>query len=457
MRAKIGAHLRLYDAPPSVAGAMRTAATFVNPQRVKAERYGGRTARFIPERITLWAAAADGALVLPRGLVADLRRLAPVAPITDRTATLPPVAFRWRGELRAEQAAACRAAFAAGGGVVVGPCGSGKTVVGLALAAAWRQPTLWIVHTLDLAQQALERARGLFDLPPSAFGLLGGGRETVGTHLTVATVQTLARRDLGALAGRFGTVVLDEAHHAPATTFLHVVQAFPARYRLGLTATPDRADGLGAAMLAVLGPVAARLTTAALASAGRVVVPEVRQVPTAFEFRYAEDYAAMLEALTTDVRRNALIAAHVAREARAGHSCLVLSERVAHLSLLAAALAEAAPDVAAAVLTGQDTARRRAQILEDLRAGRLRVLLATKLADEGLDVPALGRVFLASGGRAASRVEQQVGRCMRPAPGKAAPVVFDFCDFRVGVLAAQARARAAVYADLGATVRRAAA
>jgi superfamily II DNA or RNA helicase len=129
---------------------------------------------------------------------------------------------------------------------------------------------------------------------------------------------------------------------------------------------------------------------------------------------------------------------------------LVLSERVAHLGLLADALADAAPEVPAAVLTGEDTAKHRGQVLDDLRAGRLRVLFATKLADEGLDVPALGRVFLTTGGRNAGRLQQQLGRVMRPAPGKAAPLVLDFVDPLVGVLAAQARARAQVYRGLGA-------
>ena len=234
---------------------------------------------------------------------------------------------------------------------------------------------------------------------------------------------------------------------------MRVLQAFPARHRLGLTATPDRADGLGGAMLAVLGPVAADLRTADLAAGGRVVVPTVRQVATAFRYPYRDDYAAMLDALCADAGRNRLIADAVAAEARAGHTCLVLSERVAHLGLLAEALAAAAPDVAAAVLTGTDGSSRRAETLEAIRGGRLRVLLATKLADEGLDVPTLDRVFLTTGGRAAGRVAQQVGRAMRPAPGKAAPVVFDFCDWRVGVLAAQARARVLrVYGPLGAVV-----
>lgn len=453
MWAEIERDLRVTDAPAHVAAALRRAATFPNPERAALERLGRRSFR-VPETTTLWR--SDGpTLVLPRGLDGELRRLAPLAPVRDRRVSLAPVPYRWRGELRPEQKTVCRAAFDAGGGVVVGPCGSGKTQIGLGLAAAWRQPTLWLVHTLDLARQALERARDLFDLPDSAFGFIGGGEERVGSHLTVATVQTLMRRDLAGIAGRFGCVILDEAHHAPAATFCDVLQAFPARYRLGLTATPDRADGLGPVMLAVLGPVVARLTTAALAAAGRVVVPTVRQVPTQFRYPYRDDFSAMLTALCADGPRNELIAGTVAAEARAGHLGLVLSERVEHCHTLAEALASIAPEVPSVVLTGSLSPKRRAEALQAMREAAIQVAFATRVADEGLDVPRIDRVFLATGGRAAGRVAQQVGRAMRPDAGKAGAVVFDFCDWACPVLAAQARARErAVYAPLGARVRR---
>lgn len=432
------------------------AATFTNPEYAKRSRLG-RATHGISRRLEFWRRDRE-VLMLPRGLLAEVRRLAPSAVIIDDTAACPEVPFRWRGDLRQEQREACRAVSAGGGGVLVAPCGAGKTEMGLALVAAWRQPALWIVHTLDLADQALERARRLYDSPEGAYGSLGGGRETIGTHLTVATVQTLARRDLSALGRYFGTVVLDEAHHVPARTFNDVVQRFDARYRLGLTATPDRADGLGPAMLAVLGPVVAKLTVSDLAAAGRVLVPVVRQVPTTFEFAYTGDYAALLSALSTNAARNTLIVTSVAQEVRAGHLCLVLSERVEHCCLLAEALAAVAPDVQSAVLTGAVNQKTRAATMDAMRDGDIRVLFATKLADEGLDIPAVDRVFLAAGGRAAGRVQQQAGRAMRTCGGKTGAVVYDFVDARVGVLRAQAWARVrSVYRPLGARVTKEAA
>lgn len=204
----------------------------------------------------------------------------------------------------------------------------------LAYIAARRQPVLFLVPTRELAYQALERARQLFDLPEEAFGLLDDGTECVGTHLTVGIVATLVRRDLPKLSERFGALVGDEIHHVPAQTVRQVVEAFPARYRLGITATPNRQDGLGTMMLAVMGPVSATLTTKDLVQSERLILPQVRQIETRFEYPYTEDYHELMAALIADADRNALIVAHVIHEAHAGHHILVLSERIAHVQTL---------------------------------------------------------------------------------------------------------------------------
>ena len=172
-------------------------------------------------------------------------------------------------------------------------------------------------------------------------------------------------------------------------------------------------------------------------------------VLTGFRHDFDGDWHALMDALTADVERNRLVVELVAREARAGHTCLVLSERVAHCELLAAVLRRLLPPEQVAVLTGSTPRKEREAAVAGARAGKVRVLLATRLADEGLDLPALERLFVVMPRRAATKVLQQAGRVMRTAPGKEAPVIFDFRDRRVGVLEAQARARYfAVYRQL---------
>jgi superfamily II DNA or RNA helicase len=185
-----------------------------------------------------------------------------------------------------------------------------------------------------------------------------------------------------------------------------------------------------------------------LIAAGVLAVPEVWRVETDFDFRYraAEDYNALLAALAADPARNDLVAEHVATAAHAGHACLVLSGRLDHCEALRARLA--ARGVGVAVLSGEvPTAARRACRVA-VRSGALRVLVATSLADEGLDLPRLARVFLAFPGRARGRTAQRLGRLMRPHPGKGTPVLVDFVDRRVAVLRRHHLERRRLYAEV---------
>jgi superfamily II DNA or RNA helicase len=154
----------------------------------------------------------------------------------------------------------------------------------------------------------------------------------------------------------------------------------------------------------------------------------------------------MLAALAEDEARNALIADRVAAQAISGHTCLVLSGRVDHCELLAAAIVERG--VEAAVLTGRVGRKRRASLLDGARAGKVPVLVATSLADEGLDLPRLSRVFLAFPSRARGRTAQRLGRLMRPHPEKPDAVLFDFVDRKVPVLRRQHLERRKLYAEV---------
>lgn len=435
--------LPIANVPPEVRRAFREDLTLPNPRYVAAVKQGRPTGRMSPT-LSLYL-EHGGWVVLPRGYAAraleHLRRAGLPVRVIDRRLRLPEVDFAFRGELFDYQRRAVEAVRASG--ILVAPPAAGKTTMALAVIAAVRQPALWVTHTQDLARQAVERAVQFLGLDPDEVGFCGDGVWRVGEKLTVALVQTLASRwdDTKALARRVGMVVVDECHHTPATTFLHVVGAFPAWRRLGLTATPNRADGLWPFAEAVIGPVLHRVAPEELEAAGRLARPRLRWVLTEFRYDFDGDWHALIDALTADPERNRLIVELAAREARAGHTCLVLSERVGHCELLATVLRRFLPPEQVAVLTGSTPRREREAAIAGARAGAVRVLLATRLADEGLDLPSLERLFVVTPRRAATKVLQQAGRVMRPAPGKGEPVIYDFRDRQVPVLEAQARAR----------------
>ncbi len=413
--------------PPKSHALLERRLTFPNPEYVNRVRFGRWTGA-TPEEITLITEDETGRLQLPRGAVGLLREVSAmtgqsvvfedqrvVRPMTPPVMTLQP---------RDYQARAASALIRHLQGCVVIPCGGGKTVVGAAAIAYAGQAALVIVHTQDLLEQWSSVLRAMLGI---AVGTVTEG-VLKPAEVTVATVQTLiglSREALAELGKRFGMIIVDEAHHVPAATFREVLAAFPGRYRFGLTATPERADGLTSLLNLCIGPTLFQVDHKTLVNAGYLIEPRVEPVLTGCAPE-AESHAAVLKALIADDARNELILRLAAQETSSGATVLILSSRVAHCRALAEALARRR--VSAAALTGDVAKSRRSAILERFRSGELRVVCATSLADEGLDVACLERLILATPARSESRAIQRLGRLMRPYPGKRTPVLYDLVD-----------------------------
>lgn len=332
-------------------------------------------------------------------------------------------------------------------GVVVAPCGSGKTRIGLGIIAHVKVPTLILVHQTELATQWRSQLELVWPFPS---GFVGAGKVTV-KPITVGMVQTLSKwtdAQLVELFTSFGMIILDEAHHCPASTFAKLIDRCPAMYRFGLTATPEREDGLSALLEYYLGRDVARVTHTELAEAGVLVRPEIKTIDTDFAFRMhgPGDYQPMIAELVSDQQRLELVAREVATAAVEGNTCLVLSTRIAHCLSIADAVRDLG--VGAEVMTSNVSRERRQELLDKTRSGELRVLVATQLADEGLDLPELTRVFLAAPAKAKGRTVQRLGRVMRCLPGKPTPMLVDFVDRRVPLLRRQAQHRRLAFASV---------
>jgi superfamily II DNA or RNA helicase len=322
---------------------LRRALSFENPQvraraRLRLAPIGDEVMCFLDER--------GGRVRLPRGAVHVLRREAGLARLEltfDDARVLP----RERLELpsvplRSYQSRAVDSLATVTQGTVVLPCGGGKTRVALGAIARLKTPALVLVHTHDLAEQW--RSEALERLGVTA-GLVGAGEASNGP-ITVALIQALVqwpRAELESFLSKFGLLILDEAHHVAASTFHAVVDRCPARYRLGLTATPEREDGLTSLLELFLGRPLLVVTHDELVAAGVLTVPSVRTVSTNFTFTYrsARDYSRLLSAIAADVPRNKLVVESVVREATEGNTCLVLSGRVEHCEHLAESRARA--------------------------------------------------------------------------------------------------------------------
>lgn len=456
MRAVIGGEIHLTGLDEAASAAIRAAMSVPNPAIAKKRRLGLPT-WYDPPTLPVYR-WEGGALVIPRGAAGWLCRKYPDMAVEARRLTVEPVAFHPQIALRPYQEAAVEAMASRTQGVVVMPCGSGKTEAALAAVARIGQPTLWLTHTQDLLRQSLARAQARLGLAEGQWGEIGGGQAALGSHITFATVQTLARRELAPIARRFGMVVVDECHHLFAhpqasAQFERVIRQLPARWRIGLTATAHRQDGLLPTMYMVLGPCIYRMEQAGLAQLGLTVTPVVRMEDTAFaagrQGAPRIGFGELLAALTADEERNRQIVDDLRALLEAGRQAIVLSARIAHLERLMARLGGGG----ARRITGATGPGERKAALEDMASGRARVLFASySLAKEGLDLPGVSLLVLATPQRDPAVIRQALGRIMRPAPGKAGALVLDYVDAAEPVCLSQARARRAVYQDLGCTV-----
>ena len=273
---------------PQFVQAIRDDMLVDNPEYAEAVNYN-RYAGNIPEHIVLWEYdALTGTLAVPRGygkaLAALLKSFRISWDAVDERVTLDRLEFGSKVVLRDYQVPAVEAAIKATGGVLQAPAGSGKTEVGLEIIARLQQPALWLTHTKDLANQAAERACKVLGLEWPEIGLIGDGVFRVGERLTIGIIQTLTRipgDEMAELGRQFGTVVLDECHHGSAPTWISVMQQLPARYRFGVTATPERADGLEVITERVIGPTFYTVSRAAVSD--RLMVPALQVINTGVE------------------------------------------------------------------------------------------------------------------------------------------------------------------------------
>lgn len=280
-------------------------------------------------------------------------------------------------------------------------------------------------------------------MTPEEVGIIANGKVSVGKRLTMALVQTLSKADLSGLTDKFGAIFIDEAHHMAAKTFSHPIDKFPARYRLWASATPTREDGLTKMVFSCGGPILHTIQQSELPT----IIPRLITVETNFALQ-DEVYTKMISGLIKDEQRNDLLVKTISAEAP-GHYSLVLSDRKEHLDILKNALDIASPGLRTEILTASRTKKARVDIMARMQSKEIDVLFATQLAREGLDIIHLNRLFLTTPKRAVGAVTQEIGRIMRPCPGKADAVVFDFLDIKQPILKHQYWKRRRVYKELG--------
>jgi len=435
MRTTLTVHRKaeIWNPPQGLKQQIQKAMTLPNPEFTQADKHGRYTGHLEPE-LKFYKTQGDRIILLrgfARRAAEALQKAGVNFAVEDHRRTLEPLKIKFKGSLRPYQQKAVEAALKRDHCVLEMPTGAGKTTAALYMVAARQQPALVLVHTLELAYQWIERAKQFLDVE---IGFFGHGRQEI-KPLTIATHQT-ARKHLYELPRHFGFLIADEVHRAPALSYSEIIQAFDARYLLGLTATGYRRDELTRLIYLLMGDRAYQVDRQTLEEEGAIVRPAIVTRETHFTYHYEDDYPAMIEALTQDQTRNRQIIEDIRQNINGG-TALVCSDRVKHLEILADMLRMDGQ----AMLTGQTPKAERKRIVNDLGRGEIRVLFSTTaLIGEGFDSPGLSTLFLATPIKFKGRLIQTVGRILRPAPGKQA-LIFDYQDMNQPVLRAAARAR----------------
>lgn len=321
-----------------------------------------------------------------------------------------------------------------GYGILQSKAGSGKTQMGIALACELGYRTLWLTHTQDLLKQSYNRA--LLYLEKGKLGKVTDGKVEIG-DITFATVQTMCKLNLSKYKYDFNTVIVDECHRVSgsptrSTQFSKVLSSLAARHKYGLSATLHRADRMEKCMFAQLGRLVYSVPDAAIAD--KVMNVLVKRINTGIEYSDLENcfdtdgtliYSKFLTSIGNCEKRNRLISEIVEDIIHKSNDrkVLILSDRVSHLKKLQCLVD------GAELMVGSVAAKERDRIISNAKAGKIKVILSTySLAKEGLDIPCLTDLIMATPVKDYAIVVQAVGRVARTAANKPQPVVYDLVD-----------------------------
>lgn len=354
-------------------------------------------------------------------------------------------------------------------GLIIAGCGLGKTNMGLEIASQLNQKTLFITHTLDLCKQAETRCKDNMECKTS---LITEGKVDLSGDIVFATVQTLIKNLDSISPDTFGLIITDECHKiccSPSAIgmFRQSIEHFAAKYKIGLTATLYRSDGLHMCIPRIVGNILYEIKDEGANYVGYLdekpvisfdksqfqVPAKVTFIETGYKIKeivagkiiYHDvfdtneviNFSKLMNDLCGNDKRNNLIAKYVLRTKG---SSIILSDRVEQLKTLYKMIPNSV------LITGTTKKQDREQALKDVGEGRVQCLIASyKIAKEGLDLPILENLFMASPVKDDAVVVQSIGRIQRPFGNKQIANVFDFTDNEVSTLERFYRKRKSIY------------
>jgi len=333
-------------------------------------------------------------------------------------------------------------------GVIGLPVAAGKTIIALKAIEELKVKTLILVPTIDLLNQWYDNLIKLLSIPPSKIGVYGGGRREV-NEVTIMTYDS-ACLNLERYPTYFGLIIADECHHAVSPSYRRALENSTAPYRMGLTATPFRSDGLHKYYNEVLGPIVYSLRREELQREGYLARHREKRIYINLSREELENYKRLIQVYIdycerkipeiTDPKlrfrrvlelaardpeaREALRAKHKARQiALSAEKKIKLVEELLRKHpnekiLIFSRYTDVIREISRRLLIPRilhDTSKdERKQYLKLFREGKIRILATAMALDEGVDVPDASMAIIISGTGSHREYVQRLGRILRP-------------------------------------------
>lgn len=497
MKVEIGATKIIYDFTQLQKEKITDELSLLNPAYTNAMKYSGYSRVNIPKYLHYYTATSS-AISVPRGYNIPFE----YEIVKDDRFELQDVIYpKFYIKLRKAQIEAANSYLMdTDKGVLVASTGLGKSILGIYLAKKLRQRALVIVQKDDLVSGWKNDIMLSLRIRPKQIGVVKAQEFRLGEHITITTIQTLSKlpkEKIDMLHSYFSMIILDEAHHAPAKSY-DIVNAFPAKYRVALTATDLRNDGLRGVMTYYFGDVCYRYQDT---NESTDIIPpknvfiKIRNSniqynpPDVFinsygneifalrmedgsyrnirDFSHQEindlvrngylkrkslDYHKAKEKIIENDEFNMSLAYDVVNEARNNKSCLVFFAEKDHCRAVRDKIVELGFDESRVQLYYGDSKTPKEEMKRKAETKEVIITIATyAIATEGTNVRTWERLFLGMSLGNEKDTIQAIGRGRRTCEGKKELIVYDYRHPGIKGIRGHGAKRNEVYKKLGFT------
>ncbi len=289
--------------------------------------------------------------------------------------------------------------------------GWGKTFTALHIARKLGQKTLIVTHTTILRDQWIKEIKALYDMD---VGSIGSGVYDIDPVIVVGNVQSVTKYTTE-IAKEFGTVIMDEGHHCPASTFTNIIDAMYARYRIGLSGTMIRKDGKHILLRDFFGDSIHKPPQS------HTLNPKIKLIKSGISLTNGEVWVKKINNLLYDPDYQEYIAMIAKTQIARGHKVLIVASRTEFLTNVKELIGEQC-----LLVIGDTGAEERDSLGHSLESGEASSIAGSRqIFSEGISINILSCVILAEPIANEVSLEQIIGRIMRKFPGKPTPVVID--------------------------------